>query len=274
MLTAKFQRAGRFLPCAAIAFCAATCGGQSPGARRVAHPAAQPVIVELFTSEGCSSCPPADALLVRLDRQPVSGADVIVLSEHVDYWDRLGWKDRFSSHDFTERQQAYGALFKLEDIYTPQAVVNGTAQFNGADGREISKAIERAAASHAVSLMLTGVQVAGDKVSFALGQVSPSGPGKVDVFAALVEPATTTEILAGENQGRTLRQAGVVLTLENGWAAACRRTGWISGCLPSSRLIMESGTGRGWTDCGWTGCGWSSSRRPAGLARCSGQPRA
>lgn len=174
-----------------------------------------PVLVELFTSEGCSSCPPADSLLGRLDReQPLRNAKIIVLSEHVDYWNNGGWQDRFSSAALTERQNEYGDFFKLNDVYTPQMVVNGAAQMNGSDGKAIATALEKAADSHPIPLQISSVQVRGKEVTFTLRNGMPATPSDVNVYAALVDPEDTTKVGAGENHGRTLQHTGVVRVLQ------------------------------------------------------------
>ena len=118
-----------------------------PAPSRVEGPI--PVIVELFTSEGCSDCPPADTLLDTLiATQPIAGAQIIGLGQHVDYWDRLGWRDRFSSAALTSRQQVYQTRFRTESIYTPQMVVDGRAEFVGSDGNAARKAIEKTLTAH------------------------------------------------------------------------------------------------------------------------------
>src|SRR5947207_13661061 len=116
-------------------------------ARPVAAPPT-PVVVELFTSEGCESCPPADLLLRQLaSTQPVTRAQIIPLSLHVDYWDQLGWKDRFTSALLTNRQRVYGTRFNLDSVYTPQMVIDGRSELVGSDAGAARKAIAKAAAT-------------------------------------------------------------------------------------------------------------------------------
>jgi hypothetical protein len=173
-----------------------------------------PVLVELFTSEGCSSCPPADALLAKLDKlQPVSNAEIIILEEHVDYWEDGGWHDRFSGHQYTDRQSGYSTRFHLSNgIYTPQMVVDGSDQFVGNDGRQALHSITTAAQAPKTKLTLSNITVDGHRVS---GSVSaPPLSFKGDLYAALVDPVATTEVKGGENGGHRLEHAGVVRTLQ------------------------------------------------------------
>jgi hypothetical protein len=170
-----------------------------------------PVIVELFTSEGCSSCPPADEVLTRLDRdQPVPGVEVIALSEHVDYWDHLGWRDRFSSVLFSQRQEVYGKVFRLDSVYTPQIVVNGQTEVLGSDWGAVNRAIR--AASHAPGAAVTMSVKNGDTVSYRISQL-PKGIGTTDVVLAVTEDNLETSVAGGENGGRRLRHTGVVRSL-------------------------------------------------------------
>lgn len=172
-----------------------------------------PVLVELFTSEGCSSCPSADALLRQLDdTQPVAGADVIVLSEHVDYWNRLGWTDPFSSALFTERQQGYVTSLRAESLYTPQAVVDGAREVIGNDRPALTAAIASAATRSKAPL---DVRVtARNEASLA---VSVTGTvargGAADIFVAVAERDLTVQVKRGENANKRLRHTGVVRQL-------------------------------------------------------------
>lgn len=175
-----------------------------------------PVLVELFTSEGCSSCPPADALLARLGHdQPVNGAEIIILEEHVDYWDNLGWHDRFSSHQYTDRQSEYCARLRASEPYTPQMVVDGTDQFVGNDAAHAQRAIQHAAQTSKINLTLSQPTVDGRKVSAAVSSPAsiPTKP-QADLYAALVDPSDTTEVRSGENGGHRLQHAGVVRSLQ------------------------------------------------------------
>jgi hypothetical protein len=175
-----------------------------------------PVLVELFTSEGCSSCPPADALLAKLEQaQPIAGTEIIALGEHVDYWDQLGWHDRFSSHQYTERQNQYRFRFHLDDVYTPQMVIDGAAPFVGSDVPHIVRAINAAGHTAKINLALSKPALDGSHVSFT---VSSSAPPNLlsngDLYAALVDPSDTTNILSGENKGQVIHHAAVVRSLQ------------------------------------------------------------
>ncbi len=191
-----------------VFFAASSVAAQTAQANRT------PVVVELFTSEGCSSCPPADALLGKLDKlQPVNGVYIIVLGEHVDYWEDGGWHDRFSSHQYTDRQNAYDSHFHSPNgIYTPQMVVDGSKQFLGSDPSQAVKAITAAAQTPKTSLTLTNVAVDGRHVSAAVS--APPSEFKGDVYAALVDATDSTDVKGGENKSRHLEHAGVVRVMQ------------------------------------------------------------
>ena len=176
----------------------------------------RPVLVELFTSEGCSSCPPADLLLAKLDEmQPVAGAQVIVLSEHVTYWDHEGWRDPYSLDSVTDRQKWYGFKFSLSDVYTPQAVVDGEAQVLGSDANNLVKAIEAAAAEPMDDLTISGAAWTGDGIKFMVHQSGEAATkSKTNLEAALAQDVTETSVKSGENAGKTLRNVAVVRELK------------------------------------------------------------
>src|SRR5262245_44013647 len=173
------------------------------------------VIVELFTSEGCSSCPPADRFLQKLvDLQPVEGVQIVALGEHVDYWDRLGWKDRFSSAPLTERQQVYGARFRNESVYTPQMVVDGRAEFVGTDANAAKRAIESArTAPHGVMTLALhgGPESSMVRVTVTTERLPKTAVGdRADIIVVVTEDRLQTDVKRGENQGLKLSHAPVV----------------------------------------------------------------
>lgn len=171
----------------------------------------RPVLLELFTSEGCSSCPPADRLLETFDRtQPVPGADLIVLSEHVDYWNRLGWADPYSSALFTERQQDYVNRFHTDSAYTPQLVVDGLREVVGSDAGQAKRAIAEAA-TYAKPEIGLSAQRSGDALKVAM-KVAGAARG-VNVYIVLAEDHAESRVTRGENSGRSLSHVAVVKTM-------------------------------------------------------------
>lgn len=183
------------------------------GLVRAESPKSNPILVELFTSEGCSDCPPADTFLRTLDAsQPVSGAQLIVLEEHVDYWDDLGWRDPFSSHEFTQRQSAYVERLRVSNgPYTPQMVVDGTDGFVGSDRRTATLAFAKAVAAPKVNLEISSLHVENGKIFAKI--VSPAVPSEAQIFVALALDHAQSEVARGENGGRHLEHVAIVKRL-------------------------------------------------------------
>jgi hypothetical protein len=176
------------------------------------------VVAELFTSEGCSSCPPADAVLSQLVlRQPVAGVEVLALGEHVDYWDRLGWRDAFSSTLYSSRQSDYDArVFHRHDVYTPQLVVDGRLERLGSDIGEVRRAIEQAARAPKAAIDVTAVRANDQDLHVDVHVTVPASltlRESADVLVAIAEDNLVTEVRRGENSGRTLRHSAVVRSL-------------------------------------------------------------
>ncbi len=173
-----------------------------------------PVLLELFTSEGCSSCPSADRLLESFDRtQPVPGADLIVLSEHVDYWNGLGWKDPFSSQQFTNRQNVYVRQLHLNSAYTPQLVIDGRKELVGNDSAGAKVAIEKAIQRTKIPVILSDGKREGNQIHIQV-DIQSAKPGS-EIFAAIAENRITSHVARGENGGRTLNHVAVVTSLSS-----------------------------------------------------------
>jgi hypothetical protein len=171
-----------------------------------------PVIVELFSSEGCSSCPPADVLLDRLSRQqPVAGAEIVAIEQHVDYWNNLGWKDPFSSSSYSERQYGYADAFGRDGVYTPQMIVDGQAEFTGSNSRRAEEEIALAARRPHAKVTLSQGQ---GGLSISVMDLPPFTPGDTaELWLALTEGDLSTQVPRGENAGRLLRHAPIAREL-------------------------------------------------------------
>ena len=164
-------------------------------------------VVELYTSQGCSSCPAADALLTQLAQRD----DVIAVSFAVDYWDYLGWKDTLAQTKFTERQKGYAKALGDGMVYTPQVVVNGAVHVNGSDERKIAAAIEKTNKAIAASHVPVRLSTVGDKLVVEIG-TAPQGAGSKEatIWLAVMSPSVEVPITRGENKGKTVTYANVV----------------------------------------------------------------
>ena len=166
-------------------------------------------LIELFTSEGCSSCPPADEALEEIQKK-YNDKDVLVLSYHVDYWNKLGWKDIFSDVSFTQRQEYYSNIFRLNNIYTPQVVVNGKKEFIGSNKSKLISSIEEQLNERpAVSIKLNVVQNTEGKIDVHYSAEGVDAK-KEQAILVLIQKMATNEIRKGENKGRTLHHINIV----------------------------------------------------------------
>jgi hypothetical protein len=166
-------------------------------------------VVELFTSVGCSSCPPADALLQKFDKQPYPAAELIVLSEHVDYWNHIGWTDPYSAHAYSERQSAYGDRLHLESVYTPQMLVDGTTEFVGSSSQEAEKAFAQATATAKIPVHIRDLKLDGDLLQAHIeAGALPAQFRKADIIVVVALNHAESQVAGGENSGhRRLRPA-------------------------------------------------------------------
>jgi hypothetical protein len=194
-------------------------GGMAQSPSSPAAIVREPVIVELFTSEGCSSCPPADALLAELaTRQPLGSAEIIALEEHVTYWDEQGWKDPFSSSSLTTRQYDYAGTLHNGNPYTPQMVVDGTVGFVGTRGGTARQEIEKAAAIKKARVEISLVSpVQNNSATFKVSVEKLSSPGAKDtaeVILVITESGLHSSVKAGENVGKELQHSPVLRELK------------------------------------------------------------
>jgi hypothetical protein len=195
-----------------FAFALKLIAGDRPPASKMAS--STPVLVELFTSEGCSSCPPADALLQTFDTQPYPGAELIVLSEHVDYWNHIGWTDPYSSHASSQRQSAYADHFHLDGPYTPQMIVDGSDEFVGSSSGEANKAFGKAIQAEKIAVAITGVSLENNQLRAHVDAGPlPARSRKADVLFAVALNRAESQVARGENAGRRLAHVAVVRSL-------------------------------------------------------------
>ena len=201
------------------------------------------VLVELFTSEGCSSCPPADELLSRLaGKQAPNGPLIVALSEHVTYWNHDGWVDPFSQELFTQRQNGYARAFRIDGPYTPQAVVDGRRQMVGSDGTGILKAIDEDTerGGNAVRIVSVKRDGAAWTVSFEVaGQLPKEG---AEVMAAVADDAVVSRVGSGENGGRTLTHVSVARSLQK--VATINNAGAFTVKVPALAPAHENASGK------------------------------
>lgn len=211
-------------------------------------PANSFAVIELFTSEGCSSCPPADELIAKIEKES-DNKNIFILSYHVDYWNRLGWKDQFSSPEFSKRQSRYSTWFRSSSVYTPQAVVNGKKELVGSDERALRTAIAKSLSiTPTAQVVLSEVKKQNDEIQ--LHYQTNGAPENTSILVALIQKNATDKILRGENQGRQLSHVQIVRDIKT-IALTGQQNGETSLSIPSGTkgemeiiaLLQKNGSG-------------------------------
>jgi hypothetical protein len=204
---------------------------------QIAQPGPRTVLVELFTSEGCSSCPPADVLLSQINQKRLDANTLIVgISEHVTYWNHDGWSDPFSDDVFTDRQNTYGGRFHLDSVYTPQMVVNGERQAVGSDRNAVLQAIRSISPQTGLKLDIVSAGADGRQLKVTY-TVRGQAPGQTaDIFAVVTDDLATSKVLRGENSGRTLSHVSV--------AQSITRVGALEDATDKTVILPLHGPGR------------------------------
>jgi hypothetical protein len=209
----RFSLFGSFAAVALLSLLPAGVSAQADATQaEAAHPS--PVLIELFTSEGCSDCPPADELLQQVSGHKTAEGQLIVgISEHVSYWNGLGWKDPFSSELYTGRQNSYSGHFGLSSVYTPQMVVNGREQFVGSDRRALQAALTAESQRKQIMLHIDSAQLAQGSITFTYSASALPAKGSLQLVAVLVDDVDRSNVLRGENSGRELTHVAVARAL-------------------------------------------------------------
>ena len=209
------------IPLAAVVLLLSICSLLAQSARSMqgapaSPPPVHPVLVELFTSEGCSSCPPADALLEKMDAQPFPGLQLIVMSEHVTYWDHDGWKDPNSAVIFTDRQSAYEDALGINTAYTPQIIIDGTNVLRMGDTQQADRLFQSVAETTKLSVHLENADIEDGRPPVLRARVEADATTDkrgADVYVAIALNRVETQVLHGENGGRRLVHVAVVRQL-------------------------------------------------------------
>jgi hypothetical protein len=194
-----------------------TAGGNSGHATDTPNKGPSTILVELFTSEGCSTCPPADLALEQMDKQPIPGAQLIVLSEHVDYWDHEGWKDPYSSPAATDRQNEYVHAFSLKTAYTPQIFVDGSSEMHLNDPNQVNQVFQKALSATKTAVRIASLTVDTETSTVVRGRIEVdenSEKNKANVYVVIALDHVESQVMRGENGGKHLSHVAVVQELK------------------------------------------------------------